>query len=321
MKIVVALGGNALLQRGQAQDAATQWENVQRAAKQIARIARTQPAHQLVVAHGNGPQVGLLALQAAAYKDVTAYPLDILGAESEGMVGYMLEQALSNLLNTQATPAPAKLRVVATLFTRTEVSLDDAAFLRPTKPIGPVYSALDAARIGQERGWTMAGDGTGQGAGMRRVVASPAPLRILSLQAIEWLLAHGALVIAAGGGGVPVAQRQGSNDGALYGVEAVIDKDACSSLLARELQADCLLIATDVPALYADWGLPSQRALGRTTTAVLAAMQFTPGSMAPKVQAACDFVNATGMRAVIGALDDIEGLLVGSHGTQIVSDQ
>ena len=313
MKIVLALGGNALLQRGAPQDVTEQRRNVERAAVQIARIASASPPNALVVTHGNGPQVGLLALQAEAYAAVPAYPLDVLGAESEGMVGYLLEQALQNHL-------PG--RVVATLFTRTEVRPDDPAFAAPSKPIGPMYNAEEAARIGKARGWAMAADGTGY----RRVVPSPAPVRVLSQQAIAWLLQHGALVIAVGGGGVPVAMSASSatepdaGPHELQGVEAVIDKDAASSLLARGLDADCLLIATDVPALYRDWGLPTQQAIGRTTPGELARLKFAVGSMGPKVKAACDFVIATGRRAVIGSLDDSEAMLRGDAGTQIVAD-
>ena len=317
MKIVLALGGNALLQRGAPQDVTEQRCNVERAAVQIARIASASPPNDLVVTHGNGPQVGLLALQAEAYAAVPAYPLDVLGAESEGMVGYLLEQALQNHL-------PG--RVVATLFTRTEVRLDDPAFAAPSKPIGPMYNADEAARVAKQRGWAMAADGTG----FRRVVPSPAPVRVLSQQAIAWLLQHGALVIAVGGGGVPVALRPASAIGPaadlharpheLQGVEAVIDKDAASSLLARGLGADCLLIATDVPALYRNWGLPTQQAIERTTPGELAGLKFAAGSMGPKVKAACDFVSATGRRAVIGSLDDSEAMLRGDAGTQTAAD-
>lgn len=316
MKIVLALGGNALLQRGAPQDVGEQRRNVDRAATQIALIASATPPNALVVTHGNGPQVGLLALQAEAYKAVAAYPLDVLGAESEGMVGYLLEQALQNRL-------PA--RVVATLLTRTEVRRDDPAFAAPSKPIGPMYSADESARIAKERGWTMAADGQG----FRRVVPSPAPVRVLSQQAIAWLLERGAVVIAVGGGGVPVAPADPSghpttgpdaDPHALHGVEAVIDKDAASSLLARDLDADCLLIATDVPALYLDWGLPTQRAIGRITPRELEQLHFAAGSMGPKVKAACDFVIATGRRAVIGSLDDSVAMLRGKAGTQIVAD-
>lgn len=302
MKIVVALGGNALLRRGEPLSAANQLGNIRRAAAQIALIA---PQSELVLTHGNGPQVGLLALQSAAYAAVETYPLDVLGAQTDGMIGYLLEQELGNLL-------PA--RVIATLLTRIEVNLNDPAFQAPSKPIGPVYGAEEARRIAAEQGWTMKPDG----AQFRRVVASPAPQRVLGLQPIEWLLAKGALVIAAGGGGIPVArQRDGA---ALHGVEAVIDKDACSSLLARQLGAELLIIATDVDAVYVDFGQPTQRRIGHVTPAALAAAAFPEGSMGPKVEAACAFVRATGRRAVIGSLDHIEGMLKGAAGTQVSAD-
>ncbi|WP_394787143.1 carbamate kinase [Rhodoferax sp.] len=307
MKIVVALGGNALLRRGQALSADNQLANIRRAATQLARIAH---AHTLVLTHGNGPQVGLLALQSAAYTAVDTavetYPLDVLGAETEGMIGYLLEQELANLL-------PAK-RAITTLLTRVEVDPLDPAFAHPSKPIGPIYNARQAAQLATDKGWKMAADGES----MRRVVASPQPLRVLGLDAIRWLLEHDALVIAAGGGGIPVAR--GADGHSLQGVEAVIDKDLCSSLLARELQADCLVIATDVAAVYLDWGQPSQRALGTVTPKELAQHSWPAGSMGPKVAAACAFVVATGRRAVIGSLDDIEALLAGTAGTQIRPD-
>jgi carbamate kinase len=303
MRLVVALGGNALLRRGQPPTAENQLDNIRRAAAQLARVAAD---HELVLTHGNGPQVGLLALQAAAYTDVAAYPLDVLGAQTDGMIGYLLEQELGNLL-------PAT-RVVATLLTRVEVEPQDPAFGHPTKPIGPVYTQAQADQVAKARGWVMAADG----AGLRRVVASPRPVRVLGMAPIQWLLERGALVIAAGGGGIPVARS--ADSGALHGVDAVIDKDLCSGLLARELGADLLVIATDVEAVYVDWGQPGQRALGRVTPEVLAAHRFPAGSMGPKVQAALDFVRATGQRAVIGSLDHIEAMLAGSAGTQVVGD-
>ncbi len=229
MKLVIALGGNALLRRDQALSADNQLENIRRAAAQLARVAVT---HQLVLTHGNGPQVGLLALQSAAYTAVESYPLDVLGAQTDGMIGYLLEQELANLL-------PAS-RTVTTLLTRVEVDADDAAFEHPAKPIGPVYTQAVAEHIAATKHWAMAADGTG----FRRVVASPLPLRVLGLDPIRWLLERGALVIAAGGGGIPVAR--GIDGHSLHGVEAVIDKDLCSGLLAHELEADCLIIATDV---------------------------------------------------------------------------
>lgn len=303
MRVVIALGGNALLHRGEALSAENQLANIRRAAEQIARVAAS---NELVVSHGNGPQVGLLALQAAAYTPVEAYPLDVLGAETEGMIGYLLEQELANRL-------PASRRV-ATLLTRVEVDPADPAFERPSKPIGPVYTRAQAEQIGAARHWTVAPDGKGY----RRVVASPQPLRVLGLDPIQWLLERGAVVIAAGGGGIPVA-RSGSGD-ELHGVEAVIDKDLCSAVLARQLQADCLVIATDVPAVYADWGKPTQRALDRLAPEELSRYSFATGSMGPKVAAACAFVSATGRRAVIGSLDRIEAMLARDAGTEICPD-
>jgi carbamate kinase len=303
MKLVVALGGNALLRRDQAPTAENQLDNIRRAAAQLARVAAAHD--ELVITHGNGPQVGLLALQAAAYTAVEGYPLDVLGAQTDGMIGYLLEQELANLL------PPG--RVVVTLLTRVEVDPHDRAFARPTKPIGPVYARAEGERIGAEKHWTMANDGTG----VRRVVASPMPLRVLGVEPIRWLLARGALVIAAGGGGIPVAREAGGDR--LHGVEAVIDKDLCSGLLARDLQADVLLIATDVDAVYLDWGQPTQRALGHITPQALAQHSFPAGSMGPKVEAACTFARATGQRAVIGSLEQIEALLAGQAGTQVVA--
>lgn len=302
MKLVVALGGNALLRRGQSLSAENQMENIRRAAAHLARVASK---HELVLTHGNGPQVGLLALQAAAYTAVETYPLDVLGAETEGMIGYLLEQELANLLPT---------RTVTTLLTRVEVDSRDPAFEHPSKPIGPVYTPDEAQRIAAAKHWVMAPDGSG----MRRVVASPHPLRVVGLDPIRWLLERGALVIAAGGGGIPVAR--GADGKGLHGVEAVIDKDLCSGLLARQLEADCLTIVTDVAAVYLNWGTPGQRAVGKVTPQALAQHTFPSGSMGPKVEAACQFVLATGKKAVIGSLEQIEEMLAGQAGTQICLD-
>ena len=302
MRLVIALGGNALLRRGQPLTADNQLENIRRAAAQLARVA---PNHELVLTHGNGPQVGLLALQSAAYTAVEAYPLDVLGAQTDGMIGYLLEQELANLL-------PA--RTVTTLLTRVEVDPNDLAFAKPTKPIGPVYTQDESKRVAAEKNWVMAPDGNS----FRRVVASPQPLRVLGLDPIRWLLEKGALVIAAGGGGIPVVR--GADGHSLKGVEAVIDKDLCSGVLAHELKADCLVIATDVAAVFVDWGKPQQRALKNVSPKTLAGMTFPAGSMAPKVDAACRFVEASGKRAVIGSLDQIEAMLSGSAGTQITMD-
>ena len=302
MRLVIALGGNALLRRGQPLTADNQLKNIRRAAAQLARVASN---NELVLTHGNGPQVGLLALQSAAYTAVESYPLDVLGAQTDGMIGYLLEQELANLL---------PLRTVTTLLTRVEVDPNDPAFARPTKPIGPVYTQEEARRVAAEKKWVMAPDGNS----FRRVVASPQPLRVLGLDPIRWLLERGALVIAAGGGGIPVVR--GADGHSLQGVEAVIDKDLCSGVLARELQADCLVIATDVAAVYVDWGRPQQRALGNVTPKTLAGMAFPAGSMGPKIEAACRFVESSGKRAVIGSLDQIEAMLSGAAGTQITTD-
>ena len=303
MKLVIAIGGNALLRRGQALSADNQLDNIRIAAEQLARVAMQ---HDVVLTHGNGPQVGLLALQAAAYTAVPGYPLDVLGAQTDGMIGYLLEQELSNRL-------PAD-KVVVTLLTRVEVRLDDPAFATPTKPIGPVYSREEADRVATEKHWVMAADGQG----FRRVVASPQPQRVLGLEPIRWLLAHQALVIAAGGGGIPVAL--GEDGRSRHGVDAVIDKDLCSGLLARELDADCLVIATDVNAVYLDWGLPEQRALRQVSPAELARHMFPAGSMGPKVEAASRFAAVSGKRALIGALADIEAMLDGRAGTEVRAD-
>ena len=302
MRLVIALGGNALLRRGQPLTANNQLENIRRAAAQLARVAFN---NELVLTHGNGPQVGLLALQSAAYTAVESYPLDVLGAQTDGMIGYLLEQELANLL---------PLRTVTTLLTRVEVDPKDPAFAKPTKPIGPVYTQDESRRVAARKHWTMAPDGDS----FRRVVASPQPLRVLGLDPIRWLLERGALVIAAGGGGIPVVR--GDDGHSLQGVEAVIDKDLCSGVLARELQADCLVIATDVAAVYVDWGSAQQRALGNVSPKTLAGMTFPAGSMGPKIEAACRFVASSGKRAVIGSLDQIEAMLSGAAGTQITTD-
>jgi carbamate kinase len=303
VRLVVALGGNALLKRGQPLTPENQLGNIRLAATQLARIAE---GNQLVVTHGNGPQVGLLALQSAAYDAADAFPLDVLGAQTDGMIGYLLEQELSNRL-------PAS-RVVATLLTRVEVDPRDPAFLHPSKPIGPIYTEQQASDIEQARHWTVGRDGSS----MRRLVASPQPKRVLGLESIRLLLEHGALVVAAGGGGIPVALDVDGHS--LRGVDAVIDKDLCSGLLARQLEADCLIIATDVESVFLDWGLPQQRALKRVTPRSLASHVFPHGSMGPKVQAACDFVLATGRRAVIGSLAQIDDMLAGAAGTQVCMD-
>jgi carbamate kinase len=299
MRIVIALGGNALLQRGQPMTAENQRDNVRVAAERIARVV---PGNEVVVAHGNGPQVGLLALQAAAYREVPAYPLDVLGAQTEAMIGYVIEQELGNLLPFE-TP-------LATLLTMIEVDPLDPAFDHPTKPIGPVYDSTTAQLLAAERGWSIAPDGDG----FRRVVASPEPRRIFELRPIKQLLERGTVVVCAGGGGIPTVY---DDQGKLHGVEAVIDKDLASSLLARDLEADLLVIATDVDGVYVDWGTPAQRRLEKVTPEELEGLDLPAGSMGPKVRAACGFVAATGHPAAIGSLADIERLVAGTAGTRV----
>ena len=307
MRVVVALGGNALLRRGQALSAENQRTNARAACKALAPVARE---HELVIAHGNGPQVGLLALQGSAYTAVDTYPLDVLGAQTEGMIGYMLEQELGNELPFE--------RHLATLLTMIEVDPDDPAFGQPTKPIGPLYDADAAARLEQEKGWAFMADGDS----MRRAVPSPAPKRIFGIHVIKSLLDQGVIVICAGGGGIPTAydEQQAPAGRRLHGVEAVIDKDLASALLAIEIGADALAIVTDVDAVYADWGTPQQRAIRSATPDELTAGTFAEGSMGPKVRAACWFVERTGRIAAIGSINDTEALLRGEAGTRVALD-
>ena len=299
MRVVIALGGNALLRRNEALTAATQRHNVGIAARALAPIALE---HELVVTHGNGPQVGLLALQSAIGGSEQAYPLDILDAQSEGMIGYLIEQELENLL-------PAE-RCCATLLTQIEVDADDAAFKRPDKPIGPVYNELEARRLAQQKGWSIAADGEH----FRRVVASPRPRRILELSVIQLLVEQGVVVICAGGGGIPVVRCP---DGGVAGIEGVIDKDFASALLARELSADVLLMLTDVDAVYRDWAKPGRRAIRQAAPQAMRSLDFAPGSMGPKVEAACELVEQTGATAGIGRLDEAPAILAGEAGTLI----
>jgi carbamate kinase len=304
MRIVVALGGNALLKRGEPMTAEAQRANIRIAARALAPAAKE---HQLVVSHGNGPQVGLLALQGAAYKPDEAYPLDVLGAETEGMIGYMIEQELGNLL-------PFELPF-ATMLTMVEVDGADPAFQDPTKFVGPVYEKPEADRIRAEKGWVFKQDG----AKWRRVVPSPVPKRIFEIRPIRWLLDHGTIVICAGGGGIPTMYKPGA-DRQLVGVEAVIDKDLCSELLARDLDADFLIMATDAEAVFVGWGTPEAKAIHKANPAEIARHKFPAGSMGPKVDAACQFAMATGRTAAIGALADIPAMVRGEKGTLISKD-
>jgi carbamate kinase len=304
MRVVVALGGNALLKRGEPMTAENQRANVRSAAPALAGVAKE---HQLVLSHGNGPQVGLLALQAAAYTEVDPYPLDILGAQTEGMIGYVLEQELGNVM-----PPDAPL---ATILTMVQVDPADPAFEDPTKFVGPIYTRSQADSLAAEKGWAFKPDGDS----WRRVVPSPEPRNIFEIRPIRWLLDQGAVLICAGGGGVPTMFLPSAAERTLVGVEAVIDKDLASELLAREVAADLYVMATDVDAVYADWGTPQQRSLGRVTVGELRQQSFPAGSMGPKVEAACRFVEATGGRAAIGALTQIQQIVEGDAGTQVVA--
>jgi carbamate kinase len=303
MRVVVALGGNALLKRGEPMTADVQRGNVKHAVPALASVALV---HQLVLSHGNGPQVGLLALQAAAFAEVEPYPLDVLGAQTEGMIGYVLEQELGNALPFEVP--------FATILTMVEVDPSDPAFSDPTKFVGPVYDKEEADKLASDKGWVFKQDGDR----WRRVVPSPEPKRIFEIRPIRWLLDKSVIVICAGGGGVPTMYLPGA-DRVLVGVEAVIDKDLASELLAREVGADLLVMVTDIDAVYTDWGTPQQRALGRVTPSELRELPFAAGSMGPKVKAAIRFVEHTGGRAAIGSLADIEAIVAGDAGTQVVA--
>jgi len=299
MLVVAALGGNALLKRGEPLTADIQRKNVKTAALSLAGIVRA--GHDLVVTHGNGPQVGLLALQGASYKPDEAYPLDVLGAETEGMIGYMIEQELENALGHD--------RPVATLLTQVVVDPKDPAFEKPTKFVGPVYDREEAERRAAGAGWSIAPDGDK----WRRVVPSPKPLEIPDMRVLKLLLDQGVVVVCAGGGGIPVLRR---DDGSMVGIEAVIDKDAASALLARQLGADALLLLTDVEAVYRNFGTDRSTALSELTVSEARALEMPAGSMGPKLQAACDFAQVGGISG-IGRLQDAVAILDGSAGTRV----
>jgi carbamate kinase len=307
MRVVVALGGNALLRRGEPLTAQNQRANVRAACRALAPLAAE---HELVISHGNGPQVGLLALQGSAYKEVDPYPLDVLGAQTEGMIGYLIQQELGNLL-------PPEQRITS-LLTMIEVDKDDPAFGNPTKPIGPVYTEIEAQALAAEKGWTFKPDGDH----MRRVVPSPAPRGIFGVEPITWLLDHGTIVTCAGGGGIPVMYTDTAVPAGreIVCVEAVIDKDHASALLALDLNADALLIVTDVDAVYSGWGTTDQQAIRRATPSQLTGAGFAEGSMGPKVRAACSFVENTGKIAAIGSINDAAALLGGQAGTTVTAD-
>ena len=303
MRLVSPLGGNDLLTRGEPTLCENQRENVSLACRQI---AKAYAGNELVVTHGNGPQVGLLALQNNAYKKVPMYPLDVIGAESVGMIGYMIQQELVNYV-----PKPATL---ATILTKTQVDPNDPAFEHPTKPVGPVYEKEEAEQLAKQHGWTIAPDNDK----WRRVVPSPDPKRIWGLAPLKTLVENGHIVICCGGGGVPTYFDK---NGRLVGAEAVIDKDLASSVLAASLDADLFIIATDVDGAYINWGKPDQKKIVQADPKSLREFGFAKGSMGPKVEAACRFVERTGKTAVIGALSEIEKILAGESGTRVVKEE
>jgi carbamate kinase len=299
MRIVVALGGNALLKRGERPDAEVQERNVATAVRALAPLALE---HELVLTHGNGPQVGVLALQSASDPHLTTpYPFDVLGAQTQGMIGYWILQAMQNAL-------PG--RQVAAIINQTLVSADDPAFADPTKFVGEIYTEEEARRLSTERGWTVKPDGDH----WRRVVGSPKPQRVVETRLIRLLLASGALVVCAGGGGVPVVRNE---DGELEGVEAVVDKDLTASVLAEALEADALLVLTDVPEVQHDFGTPQAQPITRATPAALRRESFPAGSMGPTVEAVCRFVELTGDMAAIGRLEDAMAIVRGEAGTVV----
>jgi carbamate kinase len=299
MRIVAALGGNALLERGEIPLAEIQEKHVRSAVEALAPIARD---HDLLITHGNGPQVGLLALESASDPGLPhPYPFDVLGAQTQGMIGYFLLQAFENALPGDE---------VVSLICQTLVDCDDPAFDAPTKFVGPVYAKETARSLARLRGWRIRRDGDS----WRRVVPSPEPQSIVEMPTIRKLVITGALVICAGGGGIPVCRGA---DGSLRGVEAVVDKDLTAALLAQELDADALVLLTDVPNIERDFGTESARVIRRTNPSALRAMHFPAGSMGPKVEAVCRFVEATGKPAMIGRLEDAVEMIEGSRGTRV----
>jgi carbamate kinase len=299
MRIVAALGGNALLERGERPDSDTQQAHVVQAAQALAPLARE---HQLVLTHGNGPQVGMLAMESALDSMLARpYPFDVLGAQTQGMIGYWLMQAMQN-----AVPA----RPVACVLSRTLIRADDPAFGAPAKFVGPVYPEAQARRLAAERGWQVRQDGSA----WRRVVPSPEPLELIDLPTVRLLLGSGTIVICAGGGGIPVTR---DSAGKLHGAEAVVDKDLTAGLLAGAIGADLLLLLTDVEAVQAGYGTPQARPLRNTTPDELRSLSFPAGSMGPKVEAVCRFVAQAGRMAAIGRLDDAVAMAAGQAGTVV----
>jgi carbamate kinase len=299
--VVIALGGNALLRRGQVLNAENQRDNIRVAAQQLARV---HEKHRLVIAHGNGPQVGLLALMDHEYDPVNPYPLDVIGAETVGMIGYMIEQELGNII-------PADDHIV-TVLTQVVVDPKDPAFQKPSKPVGPIYDRSEAERLQREKGWAIAPDGEY----FRRVVPSPEPKRIIEIDAIRLLVDEGIVVICAGGGGIPTAYSGKK----LYGVEAVIDKDLAAGLLARSLNAERFIMLTDVPFVYTGFRTENPRPIRAAHPDALEELDFESGSMGPKVKAACRFVRETGRRSAVGRLSNLLEVVEGKSGTLISNE-
>jgi carbamate kinase len=310
-RVVVALGGNALIRREEEGSTAVQRRNLLAAARALADLDRR--GHTLVLTHGNGPQVGFLAIEADAARDtVPPPPLDVLVAESQGQIGYLLAQALATRFAMDGRERP-----IAVVLSQTVVDPHDPAFRAPSKPVGPMYDEATAGQLAGQHGWTVARDGPG----WRRVVPSPRPLEIVEAASIRTLAASGAIVIASGGGGIPVGR---ASSGALIGVEAVVDKDLAAVVLAEGLDADALLLLTDVSAVHLRWGSPDSQPIQRLTLADADAGvedgTFAAGSMGPKVRAAAEFVRRTGRLAAIGALGDALAVLDGRAGTQVVTE-
>lgn len=304
MRIVVALGGNALLKRGEPMTAQNQSANIRLAAEQLAKV---KPKNELIISHGNGPQVGLLALQHAAYyaqdNKIEPYPLDVLVSQTVGMIGYMLQQELTNLLPETPTQ---------TLVTQVIVDEHDPAFSKPSKPIGQVYTQAEAEKLAAEKGWTVMPDGQYY----RRAVPSPKPQDVTGINAVKALLAQDHIVICGGGGGVPCVKNA---QGQLTGVEAVVDKDLATAVIANQLDADLFIIATDVNATCVNFQKEGERKIAKANPAALETLsaEFAAGSMGPKVQAVINFVKATGKDAAIGSLSDIEDIVAGKAGTRV----
>ncbi len=307
-RILVALGGNAILQRAGKGTAEEQFENVRKACVHLVGIIRQ--GDSIVITHGNGPQVGDILLKDELARDtLPPMPLDVCGAESQGMIGYMIQQSLRNELRRVGLDLQ-----VTTVLTETVVDANDSAFKNPTKPIGPFYSASEAAQLKEERGWYLIND---SGRGYRRAVPSPIPLSIVQGEIIRELIEVGAIVIAAGGGGIPV-----TSSGESRGVEAVIDKDLGAAVLARVVKANVLMILTDVPVVYLDYNKPGQRAIEKMTVKecrrLLEQGQFPAGSMGPKIESAIRFLESGGDRVIITSLEMAEDALAGKAGTRIV---